>query len=347
MAKLGVSWSELQSCWAKIRGSGQFTEGYYVRAFEEEVSKWSNMHAVAYNSAGTGLYGMLRMQGTSKNAGTMVPNNTFYATGAMAREAGRRVHLVDSGNTDLSMSGGCLARTKVNYGTVILTHVGGTLARDYEDIARYCKVMKKDLLEDASHALGVGGPGTCAGSRSQGAVFSLYPTKAFPAGEGGVIVTKDAAFAERLAEFRNYGKYRDANKILRHRHTGFNFRMDEWTAAVAFLQMKRRAEILENREAQASILKEIIPPYCDISGPSNWYKYPVNAREAAYLGITRFTGKVYQESDQLVSSMGIEAGPFANSLKHALEHACLPLDENLYTSMPRSKVLDYLRGASA
>lgn len=343
MPKLGVDWAELQACWERIRDSGMFTEGYYVRALEEQISEWCGLQAVVMNSAGTGLYAMLRCSDMFDSAGTVaVQNNTFYATGAMVRECKRDIQLVDCRKDDFAMD--IKALPKFPLGAVILTHVGGGLAQDYLDLSMYCRQKDITFFEDAAHAFGVGEEGYTAGWLSDGAVFSLYPTKAIPAGEGGVIVTRHALFADRLREFRNYGKYKNGDGIIKYRASGFNFRMDEWTAAIAYLQFKRRKEILELRNEAAARLSKLIPPMIFSLGASNWYKYPVSARQAKEMGIKKYTGKIYQRSDQLVAALGLSRqGAFPNSQWIADNHVCLPLDEGMYAGMSPDKILDYLR----
>lgn len=348
MPKINVDWSMLEHCWREIRDSGMFTEGKYVRLFEQEISDWCGMEAVAFNSAGTGLYSMLRMSEVVHDVPSHTPiaiqNNTFYATGAMARECHREIVLVDCNKYDFSMSARDIPANKT-LGVVILTHVGGGLSQDYTRIAEICRKRGIVFFEDAAHALGVGSAGHTAGSLSDGAVFSVYPTKAIPVGEGGVVVTRNSVFAARLREFRNYGKYKDEAGVLRHRSSGFNFRMDEWTAAIAYLQMRRRGEICERRNEAASRLNKIIPACIDHRNQeTNWYKYPVLRRDAERLGLKKFTGKIYQRTDQLVAALGLkDQGAFPGSDWIADNHVCLPLDEGLYDNMSDDDILAYLR----
>ncbi len=346
MPRLGVDFNELMTAWNKIRHSGRFTEGDFVRAFEHEVAQWSGLHAVTISSAGAGLFAMVRMsQHLGGNGGAVaISNNTFFATGAMVRECNRKIVLVDCNRSDFCMAYDALCAVREPVSMVVLTHVGGGLATDYARIAKWCEQHGAIFFEDAAHALGVGEVGMTAGALSDGAVFSLYPTKAIPAGEGGVIVTKHAEFAERLREFRNYGKYVE-NGVIRYRKSGFNLRMDEWTAAVSYLQMRRRAEIIALREAAAMRLSKMIRPMIMWGpGQSNWYKFPVLTVSANQLGIRRFTGRVYQRSDQLVAALGM-TGAFPNSEWIADNHVCLPIDEHLYDGMSDEDVLAWLRSA--
>ena len=115
-----------------------------------------------------------------------------------------------------------------NTDVVILTHVGGGVAQDYERIAEWCKEREVFLLEDAAHALGVGSDSMvnpCAGWLGDAAVFSLYATKSVPIGEGGVgRLQTTRRWSSGCGTFCNYGKRRVGSGVS-YNGTGFNFRM--------------------------------------------------------------------------------------------------------------------------
>ena len=93
----------------------------------------------------------------SARASPSVPVNTFFATGAMAREAGFQVVGVDCSKEDFCITAEMLDRyAPTNTDVVILTHVGGGIAHDYAGVAEWCAQHGAFLLEDAAHALGVG-----------------------------------------------------------------------------------------------------------------------------------------------------------------------------------------------
>ena len=91
MPRLNVDRTLLHQAFDMVSASGFLTEGTYVRMFEEQVSEWCNLHAVAVSSAGAGLFTMLRCLDVSDDETAIVSNNTFFATGAMAKEAGFKV----------------------------------------------------------------------------------------------------------------------------------------------------------------------------------------------------------------------------------------------------------------
>jgi dTDP-4-amino-4,6-dideoxygalactose transaminase len=223
-------------------------------------------------------------------------------------------------------------RNNLKPGLVVLTHVGW-IAKEYEEIAAWCSHMGLPLIEDAAHVLGAERAyqlgkfdqrrhKVIAGSLGAAAVFSMYPTKAVPAGEGGCIVTADCSLAETVARFRNYGKEPIAGKIVYHR--GFNLRMDEWTAAVASMQMQRLSEIYDRRADAAMHLGREVPLHYAVPADGNmWYKYPT---DAADIELTAEAGKIYQISDQLPEALGIE-GTFPNAVEIACGHRCVPIGE--------------------
>lgn len=339
MVSLHVGGPELHHHWELVRVSGKFSEGQYVWRFEEAVAGRYRQEAIAFNSAGTGLFSILRSLGLLKGSKVAVPNNTFYATGGMVVEAGFVPVLIDCNKEDFSMSVQDLRQhAPHDLKAVVLTHVGGVLAHEYDAISHFCAMRGIPLIEDAAHALGVPG----VGSNGTAAVFSLYPTKAIPAGEGGVVITSYPGFAEDLRRFRNYGKFVE-DGVIRYTGHGFNFRMDEWTAVVAWLQMRDAYSIIMKRHAAALQLMRVFNPL--VEGPgNNWYKFVAGAAAAKSLGVKRFTGKVYSLSDQLCTALPEFAyRPFPNSRWVSENHVCLPLEEGLYEGMSVDEMLDWLR----
>jgi len=346
---LGVDFLALVSEWEKVHSSGVISEGPYVEELEAEISKWSGLQAIVVNSAGSGLY-LMALQ-LDKHSRVAVANNTFYATGAMFKAAGHDLVLVDCNREDFSMSFEHLKTLNPRPDVVVLTHVGGHLALDYHDIALWCEQYGIVFYEDAAHALGVKDDGLIAGKLSNAAVFSLYPTKSLPAGEGGILLTGNTFLAEKWKRQRSYGKslhdgvmkygavsYAESDFI------GFNFRMDEWTGVVALLQWQRRQEIQESRERQAETLRGIFgPSMLDNGTATNHYKFPITAKTAKQFGVKRFAGKIYAATDQLQVALGLDPVYLPNSKWVAENHVCLPLHEGIYDNLSPMQVLKYLR----
>ncbi|MEK7766152.1 MAG: DegT/DnrJ/EryC1/StrS family aminotransferase, partial [bacterium] len=114
------------------------------------------------------------------------------------------------------------------------------------------------MIEDDAEALGATGPGggRAAGTYGLAGVFSFYANKILPTGEGGMLVTDDAALADLVRSIRDHGA--SESDLSRHSgpaphslpaftRVGSNYRMTDIQAAVGVEQMKRLPEILSRR----------------------------------------------------------------------------------------------------
>ncbi|HEM62182.1 MAG TPA: polysaccharide biosynthesis protein, partial [Chloroflexi bacterium] len=108
---------------------------------------------------------------------------------------------------------------------------------------------------DACEALGATYRGRPAGTMGQAGVFAFYPNKQMTTGEGGMLVTDDEGWEELFRSLRNQG--RDASGAwLNHVRLGFNYRLDELSAALGLAQLERIEELLSKRERVASWYNE-------------------------------------------------------------------------------------------
>lgn len=313
----------------QVMNSGQYAEGDQTLEAEENLRALLNSEVVALNSCGSALY-IAVAWAISKGARRFaVQNNTFYASGAAVLEHDGEVYLVDSRPDCPSMSFDSLVevcREEV-IDAVILTHVGGWIARDVERIVNYCRSKKILLIEDCAHCFGVYTP------KGDMACWSFYPTKAVPVGDAGALSTRNLEIEKFAREFRSYGKYREKSSIRYRR--GMNLRISEYAAAVLNEQLGWLPDILRARERDAAKLSLIAP--CLLKGASNYYKYPVDAELAMRY---QTTGAVYRRSDQLADSLkhygrGRLHTPvnLLNSVMWSNVHCCLPIGEGIYDSM--------------
>ena len=122
------------------------------------------------------------------------------------------------------------------------------------------------VIEDACEAIGAAYKERRVGTLGDAAVFAFYPNKQITTGEGGMIVTEDTAWDGLFRSLRNQG--RDVfDGWLQHSRLGWNYRMDELSAALGLAQVERLDEILARRAAVAdaytrrlSRLEHVTPP---------------------------------------------------------------------------------------
>jgi perosamine synthetase len=111
------------------------------------------------------------------------------------------------------------------------------------------------LIEDSCEALGSRLDGRPLGSWGRVGVFAFYPNKQITTGEGGLVVTDDDALAAELRSLRNQGRDEDGT-WLRHVRLGFNYRLDEMSAALGVAQLRRYHELRAGRERAFAAYRE-------------------------------------------------------------------------------------------
>ena len=102
------------------------------------------------------------------------------------------------------------------------------------------------VIEDACEALGSTVDGRPLGGFGDVAAFAFYPNKQITTGEGGMVVTDDAVLADTMRSLRNQGRDADGT-WLRHVRLGYNYRLDELSAAVGVAQLERLEELRSGR----------------------------------------------------------------------------------------------------
>ncbi len=137
---------------------------------------------------------------------------------------------------------------------------------DYDRILPVARQYDLKVIEDSCEALGGEYKGKYAGTLGDYGVFAFYPNKQITTGEGGLIVTDDDAAADLMRALRNQGRA-VGDTWLQHTHLGYNYRMDEMSAALGLSQMGRLEALLGNRARVADWyakylgrIEEVTPP---------------------------------------------------------------------------------------
>ncbi len=141
------------------------------------------------------------------------------------------------------------------------------------------------VIEDACEAIGAEYRGRKAGVFGNAAVFAFYPNKQMTTGEGGIIITDDDEWAALFRSLRNQG--RDVfDAWLNHSRLGYNYRLNEMSAALGVVQLARLPELLAKRARVASWYSERLidleliqtPTIVDDTTMMSWFVYVVRVR---------------------------------------------------------------------
>jgi len=138
------------------------------------------------------------------------------------------------------------------------------------------------IIEDACEALGARYRDRLAGTLGNYGVFAFYPNKQITTGEGAVIITNDEQAANLMNALRNQGRA-PGDTWLQHTHLGYNYRLDEMSAALGRVQMNRIQELIAKRERVAEWYKERLTEIPGLDVPTlvssttcmSWFVYVV------------------------------------------------------------------------
>lgn len=138
------------------------------------------------------------------------------------------------------------------------------------------------VIEDSCEALGAVYKGKHAGMLGDYGVFAFYPNKQITSGEGGMIVTDDAQAAEKMLALRNQGRA-PGDTWLSHTYLGYNYRLDEMSAALGRVQMARLEEMLQRRQRVADWYQKRLAriagvqplPIASTTDRMSWFVYVV------------------------------------------------------------------------
>jgi perosamine synthetase len=296
-----------------VLDSNRWSEAEMVSRFEAAWKAWNELPAVALSSWAGGALAALHFAAVQGET-VLCPSNTFMATPLAAIRSGAEVQFVDCNREDLCMSFEDFERKAERHKprAAFLVHIGGHIAFDTQRIAEYCAAHDIFLIEDCAHAHGASWNGRTAGGYGDAGVYSLYATKTISTGEGGVLVSRRPEVVEHARQFRNYGK-------PTYEVAGLNFRMSEFTAALALVQIERMPEIVQWKNDIAR--EELDPRYPSrLELPdgmvSGFYKYIV------FDWLERSTGRVYDEPCHRIMGHDVE---LPNSDWVAQNHSCVPL----------------------
>jgi dTDP-4-amino-4,6-dideoxygalactose transaminase len=163
------------------------------------------------------------------------------------------------------------------------------------------------VIEDSCEAIGAHYKGRPAGTLGTAGVFAFYPNKQMTTGEGGMFVTNDAEWAGLGRSLRNQG--RDVfDAWLAHTRLGYNYRLDEMSAALGRVQLGRIEELLAKRARVAGWYNERLTGLDLVERP---YIAPTTTRMSWFVYVVRLQAPASRD-DTLrgLTEAGIPSRPY-------------------------------------
>lgn len=214
------------------------SEGPYVERLEREfATRVGRRYGIAVCNGSAALEVAFAALGIGPGDEIILPTMTIISCITPIVRSGARPVLVDADastwNMDVSqLEGKITPRTRA----ILAVHTYG-LPVDMEPVMALAAGHGLAVVEDAAEAIGQTYKGAPCGSFGALSIFSFYPNKHVTTGEGGMVVTDDAALAERCRSLRNLC-FQPARRFV-HEELGWNFRLTNLQAALGVAQLER------------------------------------------------------------------------------------------------------------
>jgi perosamine synthetase len=284
-----------------------YAQGQKVRQFEEEfAASVGASHAIACTSGTAGIHASLIAAGISPgdevitspitDMGTVIP--ILYQGGVpVFADLDPRTYCLDPASVEERLT----PRTRA----VVAVHLGGG-ACDLDALGSLCRDRGVALVEDCAQSHGCTYRGRSIGTWGEYGCFSLNEFKHISCGDGGVVVTSDAATAERVRKATDKAYSRAPDQPAAERNPRFlanNYRMTELQGAVARAQLRKLPEIVSRRRAWCGALRGrigdlpgLLPPLETPGCDPSWWFFLMRV-DPAVLGAT---------ADQFAEAVGAE-----------------------------------------
>lgn len=252
--------AEIDEAVHRVLDGGWYILGREVEAFEMEfAASRGAAHAIGVANGTDALALALRALGVGPGDGVATVSHTAVATVAAIEMVGAIPVLIDvdeAHGIDPQRLADALDRPPegVTIRALIPVHLYGQSV-DLDAVTALAERRGIPVIEDCSQAHGATWRGRQVGTVGAVGTFSLYPTKNLGAlGDGGVVITDDAAMAERLRAVRQYGwvdRYVSAS-------VGVNSRLDEIQAAILRVKLRRLDAGNERRRTIATAYDRVL-----------------------------------------------------------------------------------------
>jgi dTDP-4-amino-4,6-dideoxygalactose transaminase len=314
---------------AAVLNTPNLSMGSEILAFEAAMREYTGCrHAIGVNSGTAGLHLCVRAAGIAPGDLVLTTPFSFVASTNVLLFEGATPVFVDvdpqSGNLDVEqahqavhaiLEGGpqaqrWLPRRGVQGGgalkAILPVDVFGQPA-DLDPINRLAHSAGLKVIEDSCEALGALYHGRQAGSLGDYGVFAFYPNKQITTGEGGMIITDDDQAAAMMRALRNQGRA-PGDTWLQHTYLGYNYRMDELSAALGRVQMTRLEEMIARRAQVAAWYEARLSTIPGVETPKT---APYTTRPSWFVYVVRFAQGLDRTAiAKDLGELGIPARPY-------------------------------------
>ena len=264
----------LRSGWLSLGPTGPRFEALLAQAV-------GAAHCAAVSSGTAGLHLCMRLAGVGPGDEVITSPYSFVASANCAIYEGATPVFADIDPQTLNLDPAAVEaaitpRTKAIVGVDIFGY-----PCELDPLLELCERHGLAFIEDACEALGAEYKGRPVGSHGHPATWAFYPNKQMTTGEGGAVTTGSAEQHELLVSLRNQGRL-ETSSWLQHGRLGYNYRLDDLSAALGIGQLEKLDRILEARRTVAAVYAELLqdagvelPLADDPDHVRSWFVYVV------------------------------------------------------------------------
>lgn len=270
----------------EVLQSGRLALGPKTEAFERALADYVGArHGIAVSSGTAALHLIVRSLGIGPGDEVIVPSFTFAASANAVLFEGATPVFADIEPETLTLDpedvdAKLTAKTRAIMPVDVFGH-----PVDWDALRMIAARRDLALIDDSCEALGASWRGRKIGGLGTAATFGFYPNKQITTGEGGMVVTNDDTIADLCRSMRNQGRGK-MGAWLEHERLGYNYRIDELSAAVGLVQMRRIDEILGRRRRVAELYNQRLAgvegielPRANRHAEVSWFVYVIRVAE--------------------------------------------------------------------
>jgi perosamine synthetase len=259
MIPYGTQWIEKEEidAVAGVLRSDRITQGPRIEEFERAVADYTGArHAVAFSSGTAALHAACAAAGVGAGDEVITSPLSFVASANCAVYLGATPVFADIDPESLTLDWREAAKKVTQRTKAIIPVDFGGQSCALDEITALARQHGLVVIEDAAHALGAEYKGRRVGGRADMTVLSFHPVKHITTGEGGMVLTNDAALREKLARFRTHGIVRDPAKLTvpdegawyyEMQDLGYNYRITDIQCALGLAQLKKLDQFVARR----------------------------------------------------------------------------------------------------
>jgi len=247
---------ELDAAWARVLDACTFCLGPEVAQFEKDFAQYCGAeHCIGFNNGTSALHVALRLLEIGPGDEVITTPYTFVATSWAICYLGARPVFVDIDEESFNLDPKLVEQAVTSRTRAILpVHLYGQPA-DLNPLLEISRKHQLPLIEDAAQAHGATYQGRRVGTLGRMSCFSFYPGKNLGAcGEGGALVTNDAALEQRARSLRDHG----STRRYYHDEIGYNYRMEGIQGAVLRVKLKYLDAWTEARRKVMALYNELL-----------------------------------------------------------------------------------------